>query len=191
LCTSWDSRFDRDELKKLGVVHVMLKPIRQPELLLALLQAVSEDAAPLPRVPQPVLRDPSRSPEAFRTESGAIRLLVAEDNMVNQRVTLLQLQKLGYRADVASTGLEVLEAMERADYDMVLMDCQMPEMDGFEATRRIRQNPRFAMTKVVAMTANAMLGDRERCLASGMDDYISKPTRLNELRDVIVRCAVK
>jgi CheY-like chemotaxis protein len=130
----------------------------------------------------------SRSPVP-RIPASGVRVLVAEDNAVNQRVTMLQLNKLGYRAELAATGIEVLEALERGDYDLVLMDCHMPEMDGYEATKKIRQNPRHSQVKIIAMTANAMQGDRERCLEAGMDDYISKPTQLNDLRDAIVRWA--
>ena len=120
-----------------------------------------------------------------------LRVLIAEDNAVNQRLTMLQLKKLGCVSDVAANGLEVLDALERQSYDIVLMDCQMPEMDGFEATRRIRADTRFAGQRVVAMTANAMQGDRQRCLDAGMDDYLSKPTRPEELRKVLDEAAAR
>ena len=111
-----------------------------------------------------------------------IRVLVAEDNPVNQKVALRQLAKLGLQADAVSNGAEVLEALSRIPYDIILMDCQMPEMDGYEATRALRKHPRFHDIHIVAMTANAMQGDREKCLAAGMNDYISKPTRLPDLQ---------
>jgi CheY-like chemotaxis protein len=116
-----------------------------------------------------------------------LRVLVAEDHAVNQRLVQLQLRKLGLAADVAATGIEALEALARAPYDLVLMDCQMPEMDGYETTRRIRADPRFAPVRIIAMTANAMQGDREKCLDAGMDDYVSKPIREPELRAALTR----
>jgi len=114
-----------------------------------------------------------------------LRILLAEDNVVNQKVALKMLKKIGYRADLAANGLEVLEALERLPYDVILMDVQMPEMDGLEATRRIRQRWPSAGLKIVAITAYAMEGDRERCLHAGMDDYISKPVRLHDLVRVL------
>jgi CheY-like chemotaxis protein len=117
-----------------------------------------------------------------------LRLLLAEDNPVNQKVALLTLTRLGYRADVAGNGLEVLDALARQPYDVVLMDVQMPELDGLETTRRICQDHEPTMRPwIIAMTANAMQGDREQCLAAGMDDYISKPMRIEELVGALER----
>jgi signal transduction histidine kinase/DNA-binding response OmpR family regulator/HAMP domain-containing protein len=119
-----------------------------------------------------------------------LRLLLAEDNAVNQRVALLVLGRLGYRAEVANNGLEVLAALARQPYDVVLMDVQMPELDGLETTRRIcRERPRGVRPWIIAMTANAMQGDREMCLAAGMDDYVSKPMRADDLIAAIERAA--
>ena len=119
--------------------------------------------------------------------SWALRILLAEDNRVNQKVGLHLLKRMGYQADVASNGLEVLEALHRQPYDLVLMDVQMPEMDGLTATRAIRaQAERLkAIPRIVAMTANAMNSDRQACLDAGMDDYMSKPIRLDDLARVI------
>ncbi len=115
-----------------------------------------------------------------------LRILVVDDNTVNQTVALSFLSKVGYRADVASNGFEALDALQRQNYDLVFMDGQMPEMDGEEATRRIRlQVAPDQQPQIVAMTANAMQGDRERYLACGMDDYISKPIRMKELVRVL------
>jgi signal transduction histidine kinase/ActR/RegA family two-component response regulator len=128
-------------------------------------------------------------PDAELAQRHPLRILLAEDNAVNQKLALRLLQQMGYRADVAANGIEVIEALQRQPYDVVLMDVQMPEMDGLEATRRIvtrwsaDQRPR-----IVAMTANAMQGDREECLAAGMDDYITKPIRVAALQQALLEC---
>ena len=122
-------------------------------------------------------------------------ILLVEDNIVNQKVVLRQLQKLGYSAAVAQNGREAVAAVAHSAYSMILMDCQMPEMDGFEATRLIRAaESRHASAPdsgshlpIIAMTANAMEGDREACLAAGMDDYLAKPLRIETLRRMIER----
>jgi CheY-like chemotaxis protein len=112
-----------------------------------------------------------------------LRILLAEDNVVNQKLALRLLQQMGYRADVASNGIEAIECCARQPYDLVLMDVQMPEMDGLEASRRIvaRWPAASGRPRIVAMTANAMQGDREECLAAGMDDYVTKPIRVEAL----------
>jgi CheY-like chemotaxis protein len=114
---------------------------------------------------------------------------LAEDNVVNQKVALRMLQRMGYRADVAANGQEVLDALHRHFYDVILLDVQMPEMDGLEAARRIcLEWPDFRRPRLVAMTALAMQGDREVCLAAGMDDYVSKPVKIEELYEALLRC---
>jgi signal transduction histidine kinase/DNA-binding response OmpR family regulator len=115
-----------------------------------------------------------------------LKILLAEDNTVNQKLALRLLEQMGYRADVASNGLEAIESLERQFYDVVLMDVQMPEMDGLEATRQIREM-NLTQPRIIAMTANAMQGDREICLAAGMDDYIAKPIRENELITALMK----
>ena len=113
--------------------------------------------------------------------------MLAEDNTVNQMVTQKMLNKLGYKADVAVNGIEVLHALERKTYDVILMDVQMPEMDGLEATKAIRQRWPDG-PKIIAMTAWALVGDREMCLAAGMDCYISKPVTFEELSAALQSC---
>jgi CheY-like chemotaxis protein len=114
-------------------------------------------------------------------ERHPLRILLAEDNKVNQKLAIRLLERMGYRADLASNGLEAIESIDRLGYDVVLMDVQMPEMDGLEASRRIVQRWPDSRPRLVAMTANAMRGDRGTCLAAGMDDYLTKPIRVEQL----------
>ncbi len=130
------------------------------------------------------------SPEATQADAIELRILLAEDNVVNQKVAVHMLAKLGCRVDVAADGEEAVRMWSTFPYDIVFMDCQMPKLDGFEATRLIRQaesEKRLPATPIIAMTANAMKGDRQACLAAGMDDYTSKPIRKEELCDVLTR----
>ena len=154
------------------------KPLRQSHLFDALIGLLG-DATQLQAAVGP------RAATALDPGMAArhpLRILLAEDNVVNQKLALRLLQQMGYRADLASNGVEAIESIERQPYDVVLMDVQMPEMDGLEAARRITQRwPANARPRIVAMTANAMQGDREACLAAGMDDYITKPIRVEQL----------
>jgi PAS domain S-box-containing protein len=151
------------------------KPVKQSSLYDALATLLGDAVESKPARIAPVDRPVSEH-----------RILIAEDNPVNQKVAVRQLQKLGYTADTVANGLEAIEALSRSSYDLVLMDCQMPEMDGFSATRLIRGRDKDRKRPViVAMTANALEGDRERCIAAGMDDYLSKPVREAELAAVL------
>ena len=123
-----------------------------------------------------------------QTSVSPLRILLAEDNVSSQKVTLRMLGKLGYRADLAANGIEVIQALERQPYDVVLMDIAMPVMNGFEATREIRERWPNNGPKVIAITAYALEGDREKCLEAGMDDYISKPVKMDELDNILRKC---
>jgi two-component system sensor histidine kinase/response regulator len=159
------------------------KPISKAQLFKCLLSARSFW---LPAENEPSPSGVRRSLNEANEKS--LRVLLAEDNTVNQKVALGQLRQLGLRADSVANGLEVLEACNRVAYDLIIMDCQMPEMDGYETTRRLRDWERGSTRRtIIAMTAGARQEDREQCLASGMDDYISKPVRLPELQEVIER----
>ncbi|MBI5653802.1 MAG: GAF domain-containing protein [Chloroflexi bacterium] len=165
------------ETDALGFVAFLKKPLKQSQLLDALIGIFgAREPAPQTSVaPHLDTEMATRSP---------LRILLAEDNAVNQKLALRLLAQLGYRADVAANGIETLQAIARQQYDVVLMDVQMPEMDGLEATRAIRKGgvpPPLHQPRIIAMTANAMQGDREMCLSAGMDDYISKPIRVEEL----------
>jgi CheY-like chemotaxis protein len=181
LLSSLDRRVLRHELPALGIRRVLKKPIRQDDLKRAVLRSLSgaSDTDPFPPAASP--ETPAATPQAAPN----LRVIVAEDNLVNQRIIAMQLRKLGLITDLAGSGHELLNAMDNKPYDLVFMDCQMPEMDGYEATRRIRASGRFPKLRIVAMTANAMQGDREKCLAAGMDDYMSKPIRMDELRKAL------
>jgi CheY-like chemotaxis protein len=132
-------------------------------------------------------RRPREGPRTAALDAGMarrhpLRILLAEDNVVNQKLALRLLTQMGYRADLASNGIEAVESVQRQTYDVVLMDVQMPEMDGLDATRTIRARCGPAeRPRIIAMTANAMQGDREACLAAGMDDYVTKPIRVDAL----------
>ncbi|MGC9502115.1 response regulator [Baaleninema sp.] len=142
---------------------------------------------------RPVLREYTEAPklDVHLAERLPLKILVAEDNAVNQKVATQTLGRMGYRADVVSNGLEVLDALQRQHYDVVLMDVQMPVMDGLESARRIcRKWSSERRPYLIAVTANAMQGDREECIQAGMDDYISKPIRVDELVDALSRCPV-
>ncbi|MDH4290240.1 MAG: response regulator, partial [Aquincola sp.] len=154
----------------------LAKPVRQSQLFDTLANLFAHDVVPKAQA------SAKPSMDAEMAARHPLRILLAEDNVVNQKLALRLLQQMGYRADLASNGIEAVECVERQPYDVVLMDVQMPEMDGLEASRRITAKyPAPQRPRIVAMTANAMQGDREMCLAAGMDDYITKPIRVDQL----------
>ncbi len=187
MLTSVAQRGDAKRFEALGCRAYLTKPIRQSQLLDALAEAlVDVDSTSPPGQPSGIITRHSLGERTARS----VRILVVEDNAVNQKVALRILERAGHRADAVGNGLEALVALEQIPYDIVLMDVQMPEMDGFEATRllRVREGGRSHLP-VIAMTAHAMKGDRENCLEAGMDDYVAKPIQPKELISVIDRWA--
>src|SRR5262249_15047891 len=167
-----------------GFAAYLSKPIKPSQLFDALVSVLPDQPVHVPQ------RGAARVEfDAEMARRHPLRILLAEDNVVNQKLALRLLAQMGYRADLAANGLEAIEAVERQTYDVVLMDVQMPELDGFEASREINQRwPGERRPRLVAMTANAMQGDRELCLAAGMDDYVAKPIRVDELIAALERC---
>jgi len=185
LLTSLAQHEDREAAQRVGILACLTKPVR-PSRLFDCLATVTVKAGD-----RPVEKTPADSPEEDRSPTAGVTgrgwILVAEDNPMNQRVATLLLKKLGYRSDVVANGREAVEAVARVPYDLVLMDCEMPELDGVEATREIRAGEAGGERRlpIVAMTANAMPRDRERCIAAGMDDYLTKPVAVDALRGMI------
>jgi signal transduction histidine kinase/DNA-binding response OmpR family regulator len=163
---------------------VLTKPVKPSALHDTLVNVLSETGTrddKVQRAPERPAVDPGLA------ERHPLRILLAEDNAVNRKVAQRLLANMGYSSDVAENGLEAIEALEQKEFDVVLMDVQMPELDGLEATRRIRARWPERPVHIVAMTANAMAGDREQCLAAGMNDYVSKPIRPPELAEALAR----
>jgi two-component system, sensor histidine kinase and response regulator len=182
------------ELKLIGIEACLAKPVKQSRLFDCLISAVGTIAAEKALALSTALPSVSVPWEAD-AQLVKVRILLAEDNVINQRVAVGQLRKLGYTADAVANGLEVLEALERIPYSIIFMDCQMPEMDGYEATQAIRQRERSSdgycgwksPVHIIAMTADAMQASAEKCLMTGMNDYLSKPVRLPELQAALER----
>ncbi len=184
LLTSAGERGDGARSRAAGISAYLSKPVRQSQLFDCLSLAMSTSISGAADLGPSTLVTKHSVQEAQKMSDRVI--LLAEDNTVNQKVAIRQLQKLGYRADAVANGREALEALSRIPYDLVFMDCQMPEMDGYEATAEIRRSEADRKhTPIVAMTAHAMDGDRKKCIGAGMDDYITKPVKVEELRRVL------
>jgi PAS domain S-box-containing protein len=182
MLTSAGHRGDAVRCQDLGVAAYLLKPIRQSELREAIARVLGgrEQNGAIPLITRYSLGDATEP-------TAVLRVLVAEDNAVNQRLASRLLEKRGHRVTVMTNGREALEALEKQTFDLILMDVQMPEMDGFEATAAIREKEKHNGTHIpiIALTAHAMKGDKERCLAAGMDGYLTKPIRSQELDDLL------
>ena len=184
LLAGFGKRISSEELRVAGFADCCFKPVRQSTLFDCLANTVLDASA--------TSHSSAGPPVPARPQRQTARVLIAEDNSVNQQVALGQLKQLGYTADAVPNGLAVLKALEHTHYDIILMDCQMPEMDGYEATRRIRARwGNFPPPYIIAMTAHAMHGDSEKCLAAGMDDYVSKPVLLEAFAAALGRAGVK
>ena len=192
LLTSVGLRIDSADLERSGIFGWAAKPIKPRQLSDVLRRSVC-GVKPAQRQTHPKAKlDPSLA------QRFPLRVLLCDDNVINQKVALRLLQQMGYKADLAATGLEALAALDRQPYDLIFMDLMMPEMNGLETTRAIRERqcsarhaPGSKPPIIVAMTASAMQGDREQCLASGMDDYIAKPVRLEDIRKIVERWGAK
>ena len=191
MLTTLLNRLPTQTLKATGISACLVKPLRKSRLLECLVDVMSASGAN-----HGGTSDEADTPTRRVPESSA-RILLAEDNPVNQRVALKQLKKLGFSADAVANGNEVLSALQRVPYDIIIMDCQMPEMDGYEVTRRIRQGGSDSYIHlrsqpyIIALTANAMRGDRERCLSLGMNDYLTKPLHVRELEATLQRALLR
>jgi len=191
MMTSIGARGDAGRFEKAGFSVYLIKPVKRSRLFNCLMTAIGRKIYDQTSPDRIITRHTVAEKSKQKT-----RILLAEDNIINQKVALKVLEKLGYRADVAATGLEALKALEMIPYDMVLMDVQMPEMDGLEATREIRKREELTAQKkdagfshipIIAMTAHAMKGDREMCLKAGMDDYLTKPIQPGKFGETIAR----
>ena len=174
--SSMMNRIETQVMRVVGIDACLTKPVKQS----ALFDAIANSLAVVPQ-------NAEGAPHAAATMREDVRVLVAEDNAVNQRVAVRQLERAGFAADAVANGVEAVEAVSRRDYALVLMDVQMPEMDGFTAAREIRRRENGKRVPIVALTANALSGDRERCIEAGMDDYLAKPILETELQRVLHR----
>jgi len=194
LMTSQPSRGDAQKVADLGFQGSLTKPLGSGELLsvISLLRDAQQQGAPINLVTRYMIREragvPAESSAETRPHFTNVKALVVEDNLVNQEIMMIMLSQYGITPQIMSNGREAVQACRARDIDIVFMDCQMPEMDGFEATERIRRYEAGNMLpalKIVALTANAMKGDRERCIMAGMDDYLSKPVKEADLESIL------
>ncbi|MEK7787454.1 MAG: response regulator, partial [Chloroflexota bacterium] len=184
LLTSLGRRGDGKAAQETGIAAYLTKPIRPSQLADCLRLILAKSPALSPAI-APIITRHSLSESRARSKG---HILLAEDNPINQKVAVKMIEKLGYRIDVAGNGQEAVEALERIPYGLVFMDCQMPEMNGLDATKAIRLRESSGRhTPIIAMTANAMQEDRDRCLHAGMDDFVSKPVSAQQLQDILQR----
>lgn len=177
------------EMRRSDIAAYITKPVKPAQLCEALIKIVDQTPVSINGAAAETQKPKASQFNSNLAESHPLRILLAEDNAVNQRVATMILKRLGYRIDVAANGLEAISALRRQNYDVIFMDIQMPEMDGLGATRQIRQEwPDEEQPRIVAMTANALQGDRETYIAVGMDDYISKPVKIEEIVEALQRC---
>jgi two-component system, sensor histidine kinase and response regulator len=189
MLTSAEHRGDKVLSRQFGVSAYLSKPIRREELRRALTAALADlnpARSKLVEAPKPELKA-AAWPEAAKSPAASLRILLTEDNLINQRVASTLLQREGHEVFIANNGLEALDALDKRPFDLILMDVQMPQMDGLEATAAIRRMEMGSGTRIpiIAMTAHAMADDRERCLAAGMDSYVSKPIDIHTLLETI------
>lgn len=193
LLTTLTHQLETSQLHASKVGACLTKPLKLSRLADYLVAALSDEPRPRPATPRDPLLPESLVDLGLVPSAGPLRILIAEDNPINQKVARGLLTRLGHASEIVDTGRKVLRALEHAPYDIIFMDCQLPEMDGLQATRELRrretssQNSRRAY--VIAMTADAVTGARERCIGAGMDDYLSKPIRLDELHSVLRRAS--
>jgi CheY-like chemotaxis protein len=182
ILTSLGHLMDDAQLERIGISACLVKPVKQARLYECLTGIRTLPKKPVENKPLAlIVRGAPPEP---------LRILLAEDNVINQKVAVAQLRKLGYSPDVVGNGMEALEAVQQNRYDVILMDCQMPQMDGYESSRQIRLREQTEGGKpvyIIAMTANAMQGDREKCLEALMNDYLSKPVKVTDLRAALER----
>ena len=189
MLTSLGNQLDAEDMKAAVIEACVLKPVKQSRLFhrIAEVMAGHRPLSSRKKTQTATLSMQGAAVPPAGTTPKLARILLAEDNVINQKVALGLLNNIGYAADVAGNGLEVLSALDQHPYDLILMDCQMPELDGYETTQRIRARADGKSIRIIAMTANAMRGESEKCLEAGMDDYLSKPVRLELLREMLSR----
>ncbi|MDP8990094.1 MAG: response regulator, partial [Acidobacteriota bacterium] len=191
MLTSGDRGDDIARCRKLGVSSYLTKPVRRAELRASIASAIARDTSLTQ--PLPELNVGTGIPTQKAKDSHPLRILLTEDNAVNQRVATRILEKAGHSVAIAENGKVALKMLEEQPFDLILMDVQMPEMGGFEATQLIREKERHSdrHIPIIAMTAHAMAGDRERCLVAGMDNYLSKPVAASALLELVAQYSAK